>query len=92
MIHALDVDPAKFSVLVIDDEPVVLRSCCRILTKAGYRVTAILDSREGLDKALVEGFDILVVDLMMPEIDGMEILKTVKEQRPDTEVIMITGY
>ena len=92
MSHALDVDPAKFSVLVIDDEPVVLRSCSRILTKAGYRVMAIQNPREGLEKALAESFDILVVDLMMPEIDGMEILKTVKEQRPDTEVIMITGY
>ena len=86
------IDPAKTRIMVIDDEEVVLKSCRRILGRAGYRVETAKEPREGLQKVLGEFFNLVIVDLMMPGIDGMAILRSVKEQRPETEVIMITGY
>ena len=87
-----NIDPARVSIMVIDDEEVVLESCRRILTRTGYAVETAVDSREGLKKVLDQSYNVVIVDLMMPDVNGMEILKAVKEQCPETEVIMITGY
>ena len=78
--------------MVIDDENVVLKSCARILGRLGYEIDTTSDPRDGLKRVLDEFFNIVIVDLKMPDIDGMQILKSVKEARPETEVIMITGY
>ena len=85
-------DPAKVRIMVIDDEEVVLKSCRRILGRSGYQVETTTDPREGLQRVLDEFFNLVIVDLMMPDLDGMEVLKSVKAHRPETEVIMITGY
>jgi len=92
MSHPPGIDRAKTRIMVIDDENVVLKSCARILGRLGYEIDTTSDPRDGLKRVLDEFFNIVIVDLKMPDIDGMQILKSVKEARPETEVIMITGY
>jgi len=83
---------SKTKILVIDDELIVLKSCERILSEAGYEIETAQSSPQGL-KLVDEGkFDVVLTDLKMPEISGMEVLKTVRESHPDVIVIMITGY
>jgi DNA-binding NtrC family response regulator len=79
-------------VLVIDDESIVRTSCSRTLGPEGYEVVAAQNGSEGL-RLLEEGrFDLVLTDLKMPDMDGIEVLKKIKENWPQTEVIVITGY
>jgi len=79
-------------VLVVDDEPVVCQSCKRILERAGYKVETVLSGKEAINRAKKEIYDVAIVDLKMPEMDGMEILQRLREEHPEIIVIMITGY
>jgi len=79
-------------VLVVDDEPLVASSCERILTAVGDDVQTTGSAREGLRRALSEPFDVVMADLRMPDLDGMELVRTLRGQRPDVAVIVITGY
>jgi DNA-binding NtrC family response regulator len=82
----------KYKILVIDDEPVVLESCRRILSRAGYEVYTAQKPHQALKQILEEFFDIVIVDLKMPKIDGMEVLQSIRQMRPETAVIMMTGH
>jgi len=79
-------------ILVVDDEPVITRSCKRILSEEGYRVETLGSGRVGLDHALREKFDVVVTDLKMPDLDGMELIRRLRTASPDTVVVVITGY
>jgi DNA-binding NtrC family response regulator len=79
-------------VLVIDDEMIVCESCKRILEEEGYEVETALSGKEAFDKMKASPFDIVITDLKMPGIDGMEILKTFRKEYPDAIIIMITGF
>lgn len=79
-------------VLVIDDEPVVCNSCRRVLEQEGYDVCVATDPREGIKRVSEEHFDVAIVDLRMPGISGMDVLRVVRTNRPHTQVIIITGY
>ena len=76
--------------LIVDDEEIVVRSCLRILGGA-YQVDSASDGREALEKIAATSYDVVILDIMMPKMDGMEVLKRVKETHPDVDVIMITG-
>jgi DNA-binding NtrC family response regulator len=78
-------------ILVIDDEEIVLRSCRRILADDAHTVDVASDSMEGLRRIDEGAYDVVVLDIMMPRMDGIEILRDVKERHPDVEVVMITG-
>jgi DNA-binding NtrC family response regulator len=80
------------NVLVVDDEKVVCNSCKKILAKKGYNVDVALTAKEALKKVKDNGFNVVIADWKMPEIDGIEIAKRVKKENPNTVVIMITGY
>ena len=80
------------NILVIDDELTVCKSCQRILSEDGHDVCVIQNGREGLKRALEGNFDLLIVDLKLPDIEGMEIVKDIKKNRPDMEVIIMTCY
>jgi len=80
------------NVLVIDDELTVCRSCQKILNEDGYDVSIALNGREGLERARQEDFDLVIVDLMMPDMNGMEVVEAVKKEQPDMSVIIMTGY
>ncbi len=78
-------------ILVVDDEEIVIRSCLRILGNGDYEVEAVQSGREALKKIEENHYDVLILDIMMPEIDGLEVLQRVKESHPDIDVIMVTG-
>jgi len=78
-------------ILVVDDEEVVCRAVTRILGDKGYTVETLLDGAAALRRIDTESYDLLILDIMMPEVSGLEILQRVKETHPDTDVIMITG-
>ena len=78
-------------ILIVDDEEIVIRSCLRILSDDCYVVDSALDGWEALRKVDETAYDIIVLDIMMPKIDGLEVLQHVKERYPDTDVIMVTG-
>ncbi len=84
--------PAPVSILVVDDEKVVCDACERALSDQEHRVVTAPDGSAGLDRLKAEAFDIVLLDLMMPEVDGFAVLKWIKQNRPDTQVIVITGY
>jgi len=82
----------NITVLVIDDELVVRNACRKILVEEGYKVILAENGREGLEKVQMGIGDVVIVDLKMPEISGMEVLKAIKIKFPHKPVIMITGY
>ena len=79
-------------VLVVDDEPVVTDSCQRILSREGLHVDIAQSGREGLDRALGAHFDVVVTDLRMPDLDGMDLVRRLAAERPGTALVVITGY
>ena len=79
-------------VLLLDDEPIVGKRLKPALTKIGCDVEVFEDSRKALERINQKDFDIVVTDIRMDEIDGIEILEHVRQKTPRTKVIMITGY
>ncbi len=79
-------------ILVVDDEMIVCESCKRILEEERYEVETALSGKEAFDKMKANPFDIIITDLKMPGIDGMEVLKTFRKEYPDSIIIMITGF
>jgi two-component system response regulator PilR (NtrC family) len=80
------------SVLVIDDEEVMRDVLQTLLTEAGYRVTLAQDGHEGLALARKTPFEAAIVDVMLPELGGLQVLEELKKTDPDLVVLMITAY
>ena len=78
-------------ILIVDDEEIVIRSCKRILDGDEFQVESVQDGREALRKVEENAYDVMILDIMMPNIDGLEVLRRVKETHPDVDVIMLTG-
>jgi len=78
--------------LIIDDERIALRNLEHIMKKEGYDVTGTQSGPNALKLIEEQLFDVVLTDLRMEKVDGMQILKKTRELYPDTEVIMITGY
>jgi len=79
-------------ILLMEDEPTVAQGLQMILKQEGYGVDLAMTGQGALDALSQKGFDLLVADLRLPDIDGMEVIKQIKKDRPETEVIVITGY
>jgi DNA-binding NtrC family response regulator len=82
----------KKKILVIDDEAIVRVSCERVLTPEGYDVKVVSKGTDALDILSRENFDLVLTDLKMPDMDGLEVLKEIKSRWPRINVIIITGY
>jgi DNA-binding NtrC family response regulator len=78
-------------ILVVDDEEIVIKSCVRILGGGEYQVDTAADGFAALRKIEENGYDVVILDIMMPKMDGLEVLRRVKESHPDVDVIMVTG-
>jgi putative nucleotidyltransferase with HDIG domain len=78
-------------ILIVDDDPTIRDLLTEGLSESGYRVTAAGDGAEGLAALSRNGFQLVVSDIDMPEVDGVQLLQRAKEIRPDVEVIMLTG-
>lgn len=79
-------------ILVIDDDEVVRDSCFHILGRGARTIRTAEDGRKGLETLAKEHFDAVILDLKMPGMSGMEVLKRVSEEYPDIAVIVMTGY
>ena len=79
-------------ILIIDDEVIALQNLMHVLKKEGYEITGTQSSTEALEYIEQQRFDLVLTDLKMEKVDGMQILSRVKELYPEAEVIMITGY
>jgi DNA-binding NtrC family response regulator len=79
-------------ILIIDDEPGICRNCVKILSKMDYDAQYALSGYDALKMMDEKEFDVVVTDLKMSNLGGMEVLRRVKEIHPETMVIVITGY
>jgi len=79
-------------ILVVDDEINICRSCTKVLAKLDYEVDYALNGYDALKMMDAEPFDIVITDLKMSSLGGMEVLRRVKDAYPDTIVIVMTGY
>jgi len=82
----------KLKILVLDDEEIVVTRLKATLEKDGYIVETFIDSRKAKERIEQNKYDIVVTDLKMANIDGMQLFQFVKEKYPDTEVILISGF
>jgi ATP-dependent Lon protease len=80
------------NILVVDDEAVALKNMERILQKEGYSVSAVDSGVKALTLLEETTFDVVLTDLKMEKVDGMEVLEKAKNRSPETQVILITGY
>lgn len=79
-------------IMVIDDEPIVVKRLKPALEKSGHEVEVFVNAAEALKRFDESAFDIVVTDVRMDEVDGIEVLKHVTDRSPRTKVIIITGY
>jgi DNA-binding NtrC family response regulator len=88
-----ELEVSNVRILVVDDEMIVCESCKRILEEEEeYEVETALSGKEAFEKMKANPFDIVITDLKMPGIDGMEVLRTFRKEYPDSIIIMITGF
>lgn len=79
-------------ILVVDDENSIRELLFRILTRAGYQVVLAANGREAIEKCSCASFDLIISDIRMPRIDGIELGQKIKAWSPDTELLIITGF
>lgn len=87
-----DLPPDAATILVVDDEPELCRALCKLLTRNRYRVLSAGNGEEGLDTLRREKVDLVLTDLQMPRMGGMELLKAGQVVAPNTEFVIITGH
>jgi len=83
---------SKGRILIVDDEKVAVRNLEHVMKKEGYEVVATQSGGNALAHLDKQAFDVVLTDLRMEKVDGMQVLKRCRETCPDTEVILITGY
>mgnify|MGYP003572023919 FL=1 len=82
----------KANILIVDDEEVVRLSHLRSLESTDCNARAAEDGRQAISVMEEQDFDVVLLDLRMPDLDGMDVLKTIKQRWPSSEVVVITGY
>ncbi len=79
-------------ILVIDNEEVICEACRMVLTEKGHRVESCKTGKSGLQAAWQRDYDLLLLDMKLPDMDGMDILKMLRDRVPSLAVIVMTGY
>lgn len=82
----------KSNILVVDDEPVARQSLTDILKLEGYGVTSAPNGQAAVEYVRTHSVDLMIVDLKMPGMDGLEVVQVVNQVSPETEVILLTAY
>src|SRR3990172_3554600 len=80
------------SILVVDDEAGIALLCNRILSRAGYEVTSLTDPRVAIEHLQKGHFDLLLVDIRMPEVDGFDVISRAEIVQPEIAVLVMTGF
>jgi CheY-like chemotaxis protein len=78
-------------VLVIDDEQYITRLLARVLAKAGYKTTVAGDGKEGVQRFREDPADVVIVDIFMPDMDGLEVIRELRKDFPQARFIAISG-
>lgn len=84
--------PAGETILVTDDDQALCDNLFEVLTACGYKVAVTFDGAGALREANVQAFDVLLLDLKLPELDGLEVYRRIKALQPNLVTILITGY
>jgi DNA-binding NtrC family response regulator len=79
-------------IIVIDDEPGILEVVGRFATRSGFQVIACAGGREGIARVQSTHADLVMVDLRMPDVGGLEVLRAIRESNPDCQAVLMTGY
>jgi two-component system response regulator PilR (NtrC family) len=80
------------SVLVVDDQELIREILVKIVEREGYSVDEAGDGQEALEKLAEKSYQFVISDIKMPRMDGIELLKAIKAQYPETMVLLITAY
>jgi CheY-like chemotaxis protein len=84
--------PAKNKILVVDDEEALRVVLSTELEGEGYQVSSAVDGQTAINVLTTNEFDLILLDIKMPNVDGFEVLKFVKDRWPKTKVVMLTGF
>jgi NADH-quinone oxidoreductase subunit E/NADP-reducing hydrogenase subunit HndA len=79
-------------ILIVDDEPIIIRSCEAILKAEGYNIEGTLSAKDAILRMEQRPYSLVFTDLKMPEVDGITLIRWIKQKRPDTGIVIITGY
>ncbi|MBN1979584.1 MAG: response regulator [Anaerolineae bacterium] len=79
-------------ILLVDDEPNVVKSCARMLELEGFTVEGVTSGAQAIDRYRQQGFDLVLTDLKMPDVDGLDVLTAVRELNPGAAVVIFTAY
>jgi DNA-binding NtrC family response regulator len=82
----------NYKILFVDDDNQILSIVEQFLTRSGYAVDTEPDGHRAIEKVKSDFYSVVFTDLMMPDIDGMELLKKIKKASPNTEVVIVTGH
>jgi len=82
----------KSNILVVDDEQTIRELITDLLESKGYRVITATDGEDAVEKVSAETFDLFIIDMAMPKMDGMTLLKEIKKVQPLAVVIVLTGF
>ena len=85
-------DNSKRNILVIDDDKSILRTFTRILKKSGYDIDIAETGKEALEKSKEKNFDLALIDIRLPDMDGTDLLVKIKPNMKNAIKIMITGF
>ena len=78
-------------VLIVEDEPTLREGLRDLLEAAGHRAVAVGDGREAVERGLGEPFDVVLLDLMLPGLDGLEVCRRLRIARPALPIVMLTA-
>ena len=83
---------AQHKILIIDDDHDVLLTARMFLEQLEYEVTVLSDPEKSLTQIKKEHFDVILLDMVMPRMDGLETMRQIKKIRPEQKVIIVSGY
>jgi DNA-binding response OmpR family regulator len=85
------VNKPKATILVVEDDRAILQGLLDVLVFNGYKVSGVEDGGEGLEKALEERHDLIILDVMLPTLDGFTICKKIRKEKPNQAIVMLTA-
>lgn len=83
---------STITILIVDDEAMIRNLLEKILAKEGYKTLLAKDGQEALDIINTQKVDVVISDMKMPRMSGLELLKTLKKERPEIGMVIMTGY